>query len=233
MAEYPETIEKARSCGAPGEDAARLAGEIAQKLGLAPARVQAAIGLIDEGNTIPFIARYRKEATGSMDDQKLRELADELAYLRKLSAQKEAVRTAIEEQGKWSAELAEKLAAARTLAEVEDIYRPYRPKRKTRASTAKARGLEPLAQRLLQQAPADDPAQLAQGYTGEEVPDAQAALAGARDIIAEAVSDDADARAALRRLYLAGGMLVSKAAKDGAESAVSYTHLTLPTILRV
>ena len=154
MAEYPETIEKARSCGAPGEDAARLAGEIAQKLGLAPARVQAAIGLIDEGNTIPFIARYRKEATGSMDDQKLRELADELAYLRKLSAQKEAVRTAIEEQGKWSAELAEKLAAARTLAEVEDIYRPYRPKRKTRASTAKARGLEPLAQRLLQQAPA-------------------------------------------------------------------------------
>ena len=218
MAEYPETIEKARSCGAPGEDAARLAGEIAQKLGLAPARVQAAIGLIDEGNTIPFIARYRKEATGSMDDQKLRELADELAYLRKLSAQKEAVRTAIEEQGKWSAELAEKLAAARTLAEVEDIYRPYRPKRKTRASTAKARGLEPLAQRLLQQAPADDPAQLAQGYTGEEVPDAQAALAGARDIIAEAVSDDADARAALRRLYLAGGMLVSKAAKDGAES---------------
>ena len=110
MAEYPETIEKARPCGAPGEDAARLAGEIAQKLGLAPARVQAAIGLIDEGNTIPFIARYRKEATGSMDDQKLRELADELAYLRKLSAQKEAVRTAIEEQGKWSAELAEKLA---------------------------------------------------------------------------------------------------------------------------
>lgn len=218
MAEYPETIEKARPCGAPGEDDARLAGEIAQKLGLAPARVQAAIGLIDEGNTIPFIARYRKEATGSMDDQKLRELADELAYLRKLSAQKEAVCAAIEEQGKWTAELAGKLAAARTLAEVEDIYRPYRPKRKTRASMAKARGLEPLAQRLLQQAPADDPVQLAQGYTGEELPDAQAALAGARDIIAEAVSDDADARAELRRLYLAGGMLVSKAAKDGAES---------------
>ena len=118
MAEYPETIEKARPCGAPGEDDARLAGEIAQKLGLAPARVQAAIGLIDEGNTIPFIARYRKEATGSMDDQKLRELADELAYLRKLSAQKEAVCAAIEEQGKWTAELAGKLAAARTLAEV-------------------------------------------------------------------------------------------------------------------
>lgn len=132
--------------------------------------MQAAIGLIDEGNTIPFIARYRKEATGSMDDQKLRELADELAYLRKLSAQKETVRAAIEEQGKWTPELAGKLAAAQTLAEVEDLYRPYRPKRKTRASVAKARGLEPLAQRLLQQAPADDPAQLAAGYTGEEVP---------------------------------------------------------------
>ena len=218
MAEHSETISGPGAGAAPAGDTAALAGAIAAKLGLAPARVQAAIGLIDEGNTIPFIARYRKEATGSMDDQKLRELADELAYLRKLSAQKETVRAAIEEQGKWTPELAGKLAAAQTLAEVEDLYRPYRPKRKTRASVAKARGLEPLAQRLLQQAPADDPAQLAAGYTGEEVPDARAALAGARDIIAEAVSDDADARAALRKLYLAGGMLVSKAAKDGAES---------------
>ena len=209
MAEHSETISGPGAGAAPAGDTAALAGAIAAKLGLATARVQAAIGLIDEGNTIPFIARYRKEATGSMDDQKLRELADELAYLRKLSAQKETVRAAIEEQGKWTPELAGKLAAAQTLAEVEDLYRPYRPKRKTRAS---------VAQRLLQQAPADDPAQLAAGYTGEEVPDAQAALAGARDIIAEAVSDDADARAALRKLYLAGGMLVSKAAKDGAES---------------
>ena len=185
MAEHSETISGPGAGAAPAGDTAALAGAIAAKLGLAPARVQAAIGLIDEGNTIPFIARYRKEATGSMDDQKLRELADELAYLRKLSAQKETVRAAIEEQGKWTPELAGKLAAAQTLAEVEDLYRPYRPKRKTRASVAKARGLEPLAQRLLQQAPADDPAQLAAGYTGEEVPDAQAALAGARDIIAD------------------------------------------------
>ena len=106
MAEHSETISGPGAGAAPAGDAAALAGAIAAKLGLATARVQAAIGLIDEGNTIPFIARYRKEATGSMDDQKLRELADELAYLRKLSAQKETVRAAIEEQGKWTPELA-------------------------------------------------------------------------------------------------------------------------------
>ena len=203
-----------------------MRGEIAQKLGLAPARVQAAIGLIDEGNTIPFIARYRKEATGSMDDQKLRELADELAYLRKLSAQKEAVCAAIEEQGKWTAELAGKLAAARTLAEVEDIYRPYRPKRKTRASMAKARGLEPLAQRLLQQAPADDPVQLAQGYTGEELPDAQAALAGARDIIAEAVSDDADARPSCAGCIWPGACWFQKQPKTVLKAYMTNTTIS-------
>ena len=145
----------------------------------------AAIALIDEGNTIPFLARYRKEATGSMDDQALRQLDERLAYLRKLDEQKQTVRDSITEQGKWTEELAAALEKAATLAEVEDLYRPYRPKRKTRASVARARGLEPLARRLLQQNTGDDPMALAAGYVTDEVPDAEAALAGARDIIAE------------------------------------------------
>ena len=213
MAEYSETVNTAES-----ENTAQLARRIAHKLGLSAPHVQAAVRLIDEGNTIPFIARYRKEATGSMDDQKLREVADELCYLRKLEAQKEMVRTSIEGQGMLTPELAERLAGAETLAEVEDLYRPYRPKRKTRASVAKAKGLEPLALRLLQQNVKDEPLALAAQYLGEEVPDAQTALSGARDIIAEAISDDADTRAALRKQYLAGGMLVSKAVKEDATS---------------
>ncbi len=183
-----------------------------------PARVEATIALIDEGNTIPFIARYRKEATGSMDDQTLRALDERLSYLRKLDEQKETVRAAIDSQGKLTDDLSAALEKAKTLAEVEDIYRPYRPKRKTRASIAKARGLEPLADQLLNQSPADDPAALAGAYITEEVPDAEAALAGARDILAERFSDSAALRATLRSLYNATAMLESKAAKKEAES---------------
>ena len=191
-----------------------LAGEFH----LVPARVEATIALIDEGNTIPFIARYRKEATGSMDDQTLRALDERLSYLRKLDEQKETVRAAIDSQGKLTDALSDALEKAKTLAEVEDIYRPYRPKRKTRASIAKARGLEPLADQLLNQSPADDPAALAGAYITEEVPDAETALAGARDILAERFSDSAALRATLRSLYNATAMLESKAAKKDAES---------------
>ncbi len=124
-------------------------------------RVKAAVELIDAGNTIPFIARYRKEATGSMDDQVLRQLADRLEYLRGLDDRRTAVKEAIEAQGALTDALAAALDKAATLAELEDLYRPYKPKRKTRASMAKARGLEPLAQQLLRQQTGDDPLALA------------------------------------------------------------------------
>ena len=135
-------------------------------------RVADTIALIDAGNTIPFIARYRKEVTGGIDDQTLRALDERLSYLRKLDEQKETVRNSITEQEKMTDAIAAALDAAKTLAEVEDIYRPFKPKRKTRASVAKARGLEPLARRLFEQNPADDPAQLAGAYLTDEVPDA-------------------------------------------------------------
>ena len=191
---------------------------LAKELELEPARVQAAVDLIDEGNTIPFIARYRKEATGSMDDQKLRQLEERLVYLRKLDEQKASVANSITEQGAMTEEIAAALEKARTLAEVEDIYRPYKPKRKTRASVAKARGLEPLALRIAEQRTGDDPLQLAAAYVNEEVLDVDAALAGARDILAENISDSADIRAALRNFYTATALVVSKAAKKDEES---------------
>lgn len=176
--------------------------------------VSAAIRLIDEGNTIPFIARYRKEATNAMDDQVLRQLADRLEYLRGLEKRKGEVAATIEELGAMTSELQKALEAAKTLAEVEDIYRPYKPKRKTRASVAKARGLEPLAQAIFAQKAGLDVNAEAAKYISDEVPDAEAALAGARDIIAEQVSDDAALRAQLRRFYQTFGLVKSRAAKE-------------------
>ncbi|TCL55078.1 Tex family protein [Allofournierella massiliensis] len=187
-----------------------LAGE----LNVPEQYVSAAIRLIDEGNTIPFIARYRKEATNAMDDQVLRQLADRLEYLRGLEKRKGEVAATIEELGAMTPELKKALDAAKTLAEVEDIYRPYKPKRKTRASVAKARGLEPLAQAIFAQKPGLDVNAEAAKYINDEVPDAEAALAGARDIIAEQVSDDAALRAQLRRFYQTFGLVKSRAAKE-------------------
>lgn len=187
-----------------------LAGE----LNVPEQYVSAAIRLIDEGNTIPFIARYRKEATNAMDDQVLRQLADRLEYLRGLEKRKGEVAATIEELGAMTPELQKALDAAKTLAEVEDIYRPYKPKRKTRASVAKARGLEPLAQAIFAQKPGLDVNAEAEKYINDEVPDAEAALAGARDIIAEQVSDDAALRAQLRRFYQTFGLVKSRAAKE-------------------
>ncbi len=198
----------------PQSHAARLAAE----LGLAQNNVQGAIDLIDAGNTVPFIARYRKEATGSMDDQVLRALADRLAYLRGLDARKAEVTAAIEGQGALTPALAQSIAAAATLAEVEDLYRPYRPKRRTRASVAKARGLQPLADAILRQDAALDPAREAAAYLSGEVPDTAAALAGAQDILAEHISDDAACRAELRRWYRAFGRVCSAAAKPDTDS---------------
>jgi len=190
------------------------AQKIAQELNLKPIHVSNAIALIDEGNTIPFIARYRKEATDSMDDQLLRQLGERLEYLRGLDKRKDEVSRSITEQGAMTEQLAAQLEKAATLAEVEDLYRPYKPKRKTRASMAKAKGLEPLAQLILAQNAKTDPEVAARDYLNEQVADTAEALQGARDIIAETVSDDARCRAELRRFYHAFGQVRSVAAKE-------------------
>ena len=204
------------------------AEQLAQELNLSVKNVQGAIELIDQGNTIPFIARYRKEATGSMDDQVLRNLGDRLEYLRGLDKRKDEVTASITEQGAMTPELTAALTKAKTLAEVEDIYRPYKPKRKTRASIAKARGLQPLADAILKQDAAFDPEKAAADYRNDEVPDAAAALAGAQDIIAEAVSDDAACRAELRRYYRAFGRIASAKAKDEDSVYAQYYDFAEP-----
>ena len=190
------------------------AQKIAQELNLKPIHVSNAIALIDEGNTIPFIARYRKEATDSMDDQLLRQLGERLEYLRGLDKRKDEVSRSITEQGAMTEQLSAQLEKAATLAEVEDLYRPYKPKRKTRASMAKAKGLEPLAQLILAQNAKTDPEAAAMDYLNEQVADTAEALQGARDIIAETVSDDARCRAELRRFYHAFGQVRSVGAKE-------------------
>ena len=204
------------------------AEQLAAELNLSVKNVQGAIDLIDQGNTIPFIARYRKEATGSMDDQVLRNLGDRLEYLRGLDKRKEEVTASITEQGAMTPELTAALEKAKTLAEVEDLYRPYKPKRKTRASIAKARGLQPLADAIFKQDAAFDPEAAARDYLNDEVPDGEAALAGAKDIIAEMVSDDAACRAELRRYYRAFGRIASTKAKDEDSVYAQYYDYAEP-----
>ena len=189
---------------------------LAKEFSLRPQQVQAVIDLLDAGNTIPFIARYRKEMTGSLDDQVLRELSERLEYLRNLAKRREEIEKALTEQGVLTDALKSQLAQAQTLAEIEDLYRPYRPKRRTRATIAKERGLEPLALWLSLQLPkGDPPAEAAKFINAEkDVPDAEAALAGARDIIAEQISDDAALRKELRSLLLREGVIETKAARD-------------------
>ena len=189
---------------------------LAKEFSLRPQQVQAVIDLLDAGNTIPFIARYRKEMTGSLDDQVLRELSERLEYLRNLAKRREEIEKALTEQGVLTDALKSQLAQAQTLAEIEDLYRPYRPKRRTRATIAKERGLEPLALWLSLQLPKGDPLAEAAKFINAEkdVPDAEAALAGARDIIAEQISDDAALRKELRSLLLREGVIETKAAKE-------------------
>ena len=189
---------------------------LAAEFSLRPQQVKAAVELLDAGNTIPFIARYRKEATGSLDDQVLREMAERLEYLRNLDKRRQEIEKSLTEQGVLTDELTEQLAGAKTLSELEDLYRPYRPKRRTRATVAKERGLEPLAMWLMLQMPKGNPAEEAARYINaeKEVPDAEAALAGARDIIAETVSDHAGLRKELRELLTREGVIRSEAAKE-------------------
>ncbi len=196
---------------------------LAKELNIKESQVAAAVALMDDGNTIPFIARYRKEATGGLDDQVLRTLSDRLNYLRNLAKRKEEVAAAIEAQEKMTDELREALAAAETLAEVEDIYRPYKQKKQTRAGKARARGLEPLAVAILEQRAEFDPVAEAEAYLNEEVPTVEDALQGARDIIAEQISDDAEMRRLLRSLYLAIGTISSEKATDAKDEKGVYT----------
>ena len=188
---------------------------LTSEFNIKPWQVENAVKLIDEGNTIPFIARYRKEATGSLDDQLLRELADRLDYLRSLEEQKEKVRAAITEQEKMTDELEKAIEAAKTLTEIEDIYRPFRPKRKTRASVAKEKGLEPLARLIYEQRADVDPLEAAKQFISEEVETAEDAIQGAKDIIAEMISDDAACRKQLRYVCRNHGLItVSSNAED-------------------
>lgn len=197
---------------------------LADEFKLRQEQVDNTVSLIDDGKTIPFIARYRKEMTGSLDDQLLRELYDRLIYLRNLEKRKDEVTASIEEQGKLTDEIKNAVSAAVTLVEVEDIYRPFKPKRKTRASVAREKGLEPLAECILKQDMLFEPETEAEKYIDEEkeIVTAQDALQGAMDIIAEDISDDAELRKQLRALIFRQGLIASKAADENAESV--YTN---------
>ena len=194
--------------------------KIKEELQVEKWQVEAAVKLIDEGNTIPFISRYRKEVTGSLNDEQLRNLDERLTYLRSLEDKKEQVLKSIEEQGKLTDELKEKILAAQTLVVVEDLYRPYRPKRKTRASIAKEKGLEPLAEYILCQEATEPVLNEAAKYVSEEkeVKTPEEALQGAQDIIAEMISDDADHRLYIRNITVEEGIVTGTAKDEKAQS---------------
>ena len=193
---------------------------LAEELNVREEQVDAAVKLIDEGNTIPFIARYRKEMTGSLNDEVLRALSERLTYLRNLEDRKKQVLSSIEDQGKLTEELKASIQAAQTLVVVEDLYRPYRPKRRTRATIAKEKGLEPLAQAILAQEAKEPLEKLAEPYLSKEkeVTTVQEALAGACDILAEMISDEADYRMEIRKRTMKKGQIVSSARDENASS---------------
>ena len=194
---------------------------IASELNVRNGQVEAAVKLIDEGCTIPFISRYRKEATGALNDEQLRNLDERLKYLRNLEDKKAQVLASIEEQGMLTDELKSQIEKAETMVAVEDLYRPYRPKRRTRATIAKEKGLEPLANIVLLQMTKEPLLKTAQEYVSDEkeVKSAEDALAGAMDIIAESVSDNADYRTRIRELTFKEGILRSTA-KDAETKSV-------------
>lgn len=197
-----------------------IISKISEELGIKKHQTEAAVKLIDEGNTIPFIARYRKEATGALNDEALRNLFERLNYLRNLEEKKEQVIGSIEEQGKLTEELKAQVLAAETLVVVEDLYRPYRPKRRTRATVAREKGLEPLANLIMLQMTAEPLEQKARKFIDEEkeVHTAEEAIEGAKDILAEYISDEADYRIRIRELTVKHGRIVSAAKDPEAES---------------
>ena len=205
--------------------------KLSSELNLKTWQVEAAVKLLDEGNTVPFIARYRKEVTGSLDDQVLRALSDRLGYLRNMQETAEKIKVAIEEQGALTEELSAAIDAAQTLTELDDLYRPYKKKRKTRASVAKEKGLSPLADLIYAQAPdSAEPIVLAADFVNEElgVETAEDALQGAMDIIAEIISDDADIRKRMRFVCMAHGKLVVKAAGEELDVYEMYKEFEEP-----
>ena len=204
---------------------------ITKEFNLKQAHVENTVKLIDDGNTIPFIARYRKELTGSLDDQILRELADRLEYLRNLETQREKVAASITEQGAMTDEIAAALETAATLAEIEDIYRPYKPKKKTRASVAREKGLLPLAEKIFaQEKECPELSELAKDYIdpAKGVEDEKSALSGASDIIAEMISDDAAVRGGLRTVCLEHGSIRSEGAADELGVYEMYKEFSEP-----
>lgn len=205
--------------------------KITQELNLKLWQTEAAVKLLDEGNTVPFIARYRKEVTGSLDDQVLRSLSERLSYLRNMEETALKIKSAIEEQGALTEELALAIDSAQTLTELDDLYRPYKKKRKTRASVAKEKGLAPLADLIYAQSPdSPDPLSLAKDYVNPEldVQTAEDALQGAMDIIAETISDDADIRKRMRFVCMAHGKLVVRAAGDELDVYEMYKEFEEP-----
>ncbi|MCQ2415064.1 MAG: RNA-binding transcriptional accessory protein [Lachnospiraceae bacterium] len=197
--------------------------KISQELNIRPAQAEAAVGLIDEGNTIPFIARYRKEVTGSLNDEQLRALDERLKYLRNLEEKKAQAISSIEEQGKLTDELRAQIEAAETLVAVEDLYRPYRPKRRTRAMAAREKGLAPLAEIIRNEAAEKPLAEIAAAYLsdkeGLEVKTPEEAIAGACDIIAEEIADRADLRQVIRKTVFEHGYIESSLKDAAAETA--------------
>ena len=207
-----------------------ILAKLTEELQIKQWQAEAAVSLIDEGNTIPFIARYRKEKTGSLTDETLRNLNERLAYLRNLEEKKSQAISAIEEQGKLTEELKTAIESAETLVAVEDLYRPYRPKRRTRALIAREKGLEPLAELILSQK-SGNLAAAATPFISEEkgVATVEEALAGASDILAEQVSDDADVRTKIRKMTMREGLLTSEAKDEKAESVYeTYYHFEEP-----
>lgn len=197
--------------------------QIARELNIRPGQVAATVSLLDQGNTLPFIARYRKEATGRLDEEQLRQVSERLASLRALNERRQTVLATIEEQGKLTPGLEETIMAAESLTELEDLYQPYRPKRRTRASIAREKGLEPLAHLIVDQPKTrESVASLARPFVSEEVPTVEEALAGARDIVAEMISDHPQVRGVTREKALEWGTLVAKRVKSAEDERSVY-----------
>ena len=205
----------------------RIPRQIAAEIGARPEQVSVAIGLLDEGATVPFVARYRKEATGGLDDTQLRTLSERLTYLREMEARRASIVESITQQGKMTDDLARALAGAETKAVLEDLYLPYKPKRRTKAMIARENGLAPLADAILADRAAD-PERLAQAYLGEGVADVKAALEGAREIVAERLVEDARLKAQLRAHMAAVARLTAEVLPgkevEGAKFADYFAH---------
>ena len=198
------------------------AEKIALLIKAKPSQVDATVRLLDEGNTVPFIARYRKEITGSLDDEQVRIIADEIVRLRTIDERRAAILKSIEEQGKLTDELKAAIGAAANMTALEDLYAPYKPKRRTRAMVARERGLEPLAEMILTQALDGSPEEAAEGFLSDDVPTVEDALQGARDIVAETISDNANVRAATREKALKFATLTAEKVESAVDEKRVY-----------